>query len=107
MEIKLLKLLLFKMTILSFRDFMKKNNLKNDNMNEPHLQRVFNYPIYPRDSKKYSIKRFNSIDNGFQGGTQWTCFIIQDNKAFYFDSSGGQPDIFLLNQIPTFRKCYI
>ena len=36
---------------LNFKHFMKKNNLKNDTMNESQLQRVYSYPIYPRDSK--------------------------------------------------------
>ena len=35
---------------------MKKNNLKNDTMRESHLQRIYNHPIYPRDSKIYSDK---------------------------------------------------
>ena len=48
MEIKLLKLLLFKMTMLSSKDFMKKK-LKHATMNESHLQKSYNYPIYPRD----------------------------------------------------------
>ena len=61
---------------------------------------MYNYPIYPRDSKIYSNKGFVNIDNGSQGGTHWTCFIVKDNKSFYFDSFGGQPDKFLLNQLP-------
>ena len=28
------------------------------------------------------------------------CFLIKDNKSYYFDSFGGQPDKFLLKQIP-------
>ena len=39
------------MKVLIFKDFMKKYNLKNDTMNESELQRIYNYPIYPRDSK--------------------------------------------------------
>ena len=39
------------MKILNFKDFMKKYNLKNDTMNETELQRVYKYPLYPRDSK--------------------------------------------------------
>ena len=35
------------------------------------------------------------------GGSHWTCFYIEDKKSFYFDSFGGRPDIFLLNQLPT------
>ena len=67
-------------------------------MNASELQRIYNYAIYPRDSKIYSDNRFVKIDNGFQGGTHWTCFIVKDNKSYYFDSFGGQPDKFLLNE---------
>ena len=69
-------------------------------MNEIDLQRVYNYPIYPRVSKIYSVKGFVNIDNGSQGGTHWTCFYIKDHKSFYFDSFGGQRDKFSLNQLP-------
>ena len=41
------------MKILNFKDFLKKYNLKNDTMNE---NKIYNYPIYPRDSKVYSDK---------------------------------------------------
>ena len=34
------------------------------------------------------------------GGSHWTCFYIKGNKSYYFDSFGGQPDKFLLNQLP-------
>ena len=88
------------MTILSFKDFMKKYNLKNDTMNESQLQRVYNFRIYPRDSKIKTDKGFVNIDDGSQGGTHWTCFYIKDNKSYYFDSFGGTPDKFLLNQLP-------
>ena len=88
------------MKVLNFNDFMKKNNLKNNTMNESQLQRVYNHPIYPRDSKLCSDKGFVNIDNGSQGGTHWTCFIVKDKKSFYFDSFGGAPDKFLLNQLP-------
>ena len=79
---------------------MKKYNFKNDTMNESQLQKVYNYPIYARDSKIYSDRGFVNIDNGSQGGSHWTCFIVKDNKSYYFDSFGGAPDIFLLNQLP-------
>ena len=89
-----------KMKILNFKDFMKKNILKNDTMNESELQKNFKYPIYTRDSKIYSDIGFVNIDNGSQGGSHWTCFIVKDNKSYYFDSFGGGPDKFLLNQLP-------
>ena len=38
-------------------------------MNESELQRVYNYPIYPRDSNILSAEGFVNIDNDAQGGT--------------------------------------
>ena len=46
------------MKILNFKDFMKKYILKVDTLKESELQRVYFYPIYPRDSKIYSDKGF-------------------------------------------------
>ena len=69
-------------------------------MNESHLQKTYNYPIHPRDSKIYSYEGFVNIDNGSQGGSHWCIFIVKDNKSYYFDSFGGAPDKFLLSQIP-------
>ena len=88
------------MTIIIFIDFLKKKYLKNDTMNESQIQTVYNYPIYPRDSKKYSEKSFVNIDNGSMGGTHWNCFTVKDNTSYYFDKFGGHPDKFLLNQLP-------
>ena len=88
------------MKVLNFKDFMKKYNLKDDTLNESQLQRFYNYNIYPRDSKIYSDKTFVEIDNGSQGGSHWTCFIVKYIKSYYFDSFGGAPDKFLLNQLP-------
>ena len=88
------------MTILNFKDFMKKYNLKNDTMNESQLQRVYKNPIYPRDSKIYSDRGFVNIDDGRMGGTHWASFIVKNNKSYYFDSFGGAPDKFILNQLP-------
>ena len=91
---------LLNMELLNFKDFMKKYNLKNDTMNQSQLQKIYKYPIYPRDSKIYSDKGFVNIDNGSQGGTHWTCFCIKHNKSYYFDSFGGAADKFLLKQLP-------
>ena len=88
------------MKVLNFKEFMKKYNLKNDTMNESQIQKFYNYPVYPRDSKTLSDKGFISIDDRSQGGTHWTSFIVKDNKSFYFGSFGGKPDTFLLNQLP-------
>ena len=85
---------------ISFKDFMKKYNLKNDIMIERELQRIYIYPLYPRDSKLYSDKVFANIDDGRMNGTHWTCFPVKYNKSYYFDSFGGQPDKFLLNHLP-------
>ena len=88
------------MIILNFKDFMKKYNLKNDTMNESQLQKIYTYPIYPRDSKIYSDKGYVNIDNGSLNGTHWTCFILRGKKSYYFDSFGGAPDKCLLKQLP-------
>ena len=88
------------MKVLNFKDFMKKYKLKNDAMKEFQLRRIYNYPIYPRDSKIYSDKGFLNIDDGRLNGTHWTCFYIKDNKSLYFGSFGVQPDKFLLKQLP-------
>ena len=88
------------MKILKFKDFMKKTNMKNNTMNESQLQKTKNYPFYPRDSKISSDRVFVNIDDGSQSGTHWSCFIVKDKKSFYFDSFGGAPDKFLLNQLP-------
>ena len=69
-------------------------------MNESGLQSVYNFPIYPRDSKLYSDKGFVSIDNGPEGGTHCCAFYVKTKKTYCFDSFGGQPDNFLLNQLP-------
>ena len=42
------------MKVLNFKDFVIKYNLKNDTMNESQLLKIYNYPIYSRDSKIYS-----------------------------------------------------
>ena len=88
------------MKVLNFEYFMKKYTLKNDTINESELQKVYNYPIYPRDSKIHSDKGSVNIDDGSMAGSHWTCFIVKDNKSHYFESFGGQPDKFLLKQLP-------
>ena len=79
---KLLKLLLFKMTILSFKYFKKKHKLKDASMKESDLQKFYIYPIYPKDSKIYSHKGVVNIDECSMGGNHWTCFYAKDNKSF-------------------------
>ena len=86
------------MITLNFKDSMKKN-LKNDSMNGSELQKNYINPFYPRDSKIYTDKGFVNIDNGDMGGRRWTCFIVKENKSHFFDSFGGNPDMFLLNQL--------
>ena len=79
---------------------MKEYKLKNDTMNESQLQKIFKYPIYPRDSKIFSDKGFVNIDNGSKMGTHCVCYIVKDKISYYFDSFGGSADKFLLNQLP-------
>ena len=88
------------MTILTSKDFIEKYTLKNNAMYDSDLQRVYNFNKYPRNSKIYSDGRLVNIDNGSQGGTHWICFIVKDNKSYYCDSFGAQPENFSLNQLP-------
>ena len=85
---------------LSLRDFIKKYNTKVDTMKELELQRVYNYPIYSRDSKISSDKGFVNIANGSMGGTHWCAFYVENIKSPYFDRSGGLLDKLLVNQLP-------
>ena len=80
-ELTLCGLLIQKMTILSLNDFKVKNNLRIDTMNGSDLQRLHNYPIYPRDSKIYPDSGFVNFDNDAQGGTHWTCFFNIKNHS--------------------------
>ena len=91
---------LINMKVLNFKEFMKKYKLKNDTMNESQLQRIYNHPIYPRDSKIYSDQGYINISTRMEGGSHWVAFIVKDKKSYYFDSFGGQPDKFLLKQLP-------
>ena len=75
MQIKLLKLLFYKMSMLSLKKLKKKKFFKNDTMNKSDLGKIYNFPIYPRDSKIYSDKRFINNDN--EAGTHWCCFLIK------------------------------
>ena len=88
------------MRILNFRDFMRKYKIKNNTMNEFQLQKIYNYNTYPRESKIYSDRGYVHMDNGSQGGSYWTAFYIKNTKSIYFDSFGGAPDKFPLNQLP-------
>ena len=45
-------------------------------MTESQLQIVYNYHIYPRDSKIFSDKGFVNIDNGSLGGSHWCAFYV-------------------------------
>ena len=85
---------LINMKVSNFKNFLKKYNLNDNTMNEFQLQKIYNYRIYPRASKIYSDEGFVNIDNGAQGGTHWTCFIVKDNKLYYFDPFGGPSDKF-------------
>ena len=97
---KILELNLFEMekkTIHNLKDFMENNNLEKDTRNESELQRVYNYKIYPRDSITTTVKGCVIIDNGKMGGSHWTCYLLKDNKSFYFGSFEGQRYKFLIN----------
>ena len=69
-------------------------------MTECDLEKVYNYPIHPGGSNVFSDKSFLNIDNGSMGVSHWAAFYVKNNKYFCFGSFRGQPDEFLLNQLP-------
>ena len=69
-------------------------------MNESESQRVYKFPIYPKDSKMFSDRGFVNIDDGSQGGSHWCVFYVKNKNSYYFDSFGGTPDNNLLEQLP-------
>ena len=77
---------------------MKKYIVKDGTMNDGELKRVYNVPIYARDSEKITNKKFVTLGNGEQGGTQWRCFYIKYKRTFYFDRFERQAyNFFLFN----------
>ena len=56
---------------------MKKYNLKDQTMSESDLQKVYNYKIYPRDSKITTNKGFVNIDNGLQWRNSLDLFLYK------------------------------
>ena len=87
------------MKVSYLKEFMKNYKLKIDTLNESQLQKIYNYPINPRDSRIYSNRGFVNIDNESQGGAYWLCFIVKVIKSFYYDSLGVQPDRFFIKSI--------
>ena len=78
---------------------MEKYNLENDTLSESEIQRLYNYRIYPRDSKQYSYKYFVNIENGTIGGSHWTDFYVKNIRSFFFDCFGESVVKFILNQL--------
>ena len=85
--------------ILNLKQFMNKYNLRDQTMSDSELQKVYNYKIYPRDSKIITKKGFINIDDGSQRGTPWICVYIKDDKSYYFDAFGGNLDKFIQQQL--------
>ena len=75
-------------------------------MIESELQRVYNYPIYPEDSKKFTQEGFVNTDNGTIAGYHWTTFYVRKNKVFYFDSFGDSLDKYFFDQLPKPASCH-
>ena len=100
-ENKLLEVkVIYEMKILDFKDFMKNYILKKITKNESDLQRVYNFPIYPRDSEIYSDKGFVNFDNGSIGRTHWVCFYLKMiNHITLIVSVVSQINFYLINYL--------
>ena len=71
------------MTKLKKKVFLKKYNLKVDTMIGSEFYKVYITPIYPRDHKRTTDKKFVNLDKGSMGRSHWTCFSKKDNAEFY------------------------
>ena len=69
-----------------FKRFHAKIKFTNETMNERYLQRVYKYPIHPRDSKIFPTKIFVKVDKMI--------------NQYFVDTFGGQPDKSLLQRSP-------
>ena len=69
-------------------------------MNESDSRKVYSFHVYHRVSKITTDKVCVNTVNGQMGSFNWTCFYIKNNKSFYFDSFGGEPEKCLPNQLP-------
>ena len=56
---------------------MRKYNLKKHTLDESELEKVFNFTIYPEDSKITTNKRIVNIDKGSMGGTHWIFLLLE------------------------------
>ena len=62
------------MTIFGLKDFLKKNDKKDDTMRESGLKKFITNLF------RLEILNLNQNDNHQKGGTRWTCFNIKDNN---------------------------
>ena len=83
----------------SLKSFMMKHNKKVDTMVEADLKKLYDLPIYPRDSEITTNKGSVVFNTGSMGGPQWVCFSITDKKSYFFHSLGGPLEEFFLTQL--------
>ena len=68
----------------------------SDLINTLSIAKIYDVDIYPRESKIKTTKGICIIDDGSHGGTHWVAFYA----SRYFDSFGGPPDKWLIEQLP-------
>ena len=66
-------------------------------MNESELEKIYNYPIYPRDSKIHLDKGFVIIDDCRMGGTDWTFYVKKINHITLTGLVELQINFYLIN----------
>ena len=64
-----------RLSIVNFKGFVQKFNIKNKTMIKSALHGVNNYKIYSRDSIITINKAFANIDSGSQGVTHQNTFL--------------------------------
>ena len=61
---------------------------------------MINIPYISEIQKDIQIKELLILTMDLKVELIGQRFIVKDNRSYYFDSIGGQPDKFLLNQLP-------
>ena len=87
---------------------LKNQTMKTSDLEEIlYMAKIDDVEIYPGESKIKTSKGICNIDDGSQGGTDRVAFYVSTiHESEYFNSFGGPPDTWLIEQLPKAIKYY-
>ena len=92
-----LKLQIIKLQINEIGRFYEGIRFRKGYIDWKYCKKFLTVPFILEILLYIQTKVFVNIDNGQLGGTHWTSFCINEKKTLYFDSFGGPPENFYLN----------